>query len=120
MLLNSHKSNIKCEYSLSSLVLCDYKLFVMLMKNLIDNALKYSIDKKVIIKEKENSLLFISSGEKLQKPLKEYFKAFHNDTQNKNHGMGLGLYIVKTISDMHHFNFTYSYINYQNIFTIEY
>ena len=88
----------------------------MVIKNLIDNALKYSNDSKIIIKQKENSLLFISNGDKLSKSIEEYFKPFHNETNNKNHGMGLGLYIVKSVLDLHGFIFDYSYENSKNTF----
>ena len=98
----------------------DLNLFSMAVKNLIDNALKYSSDNKVIIQEDKNKLLFISKGNKLSKPLEEYFKPFHNDTKNKNHGMGLGLYIVYSILNLHQFGFEYKYNNGNNIFEIVY
>ena len=90
----------------------------MALKNLIDNGIKYSSDSKVLIKEQENTFLIISNGLELPKPLEEYFKPFHNDTKNINHGMGLGLYIVHSILKMHQMHLEYKYINGQNTFTI--
>ena len=96
----------------------DSTLISMAIKNLIDNGLKYSNNKKVIIKEENNKLLIISEGNKLEKPLEEYFIPFHNDTKSKNHGMGLGLYIVYSILEMHKINLEYEYIETNNIFKI--
>ena len=96
----------------------DSSLMSMVFKNLIDNAIRYSSDAKVNIKQNDNELLFISNGIKLKKDIKEYFKPFHNDVESKNHGMGLGLYIVKSILDMHEYRFEYEYINGKNIFKI--
>ena len=64
--------------------------------------------------------ILYQKGNYLPKPLETYFKPFHNDTQLKNHGMGLGLYIVKSILDMHGFIFEYEHKNRSNIFKIIY
>lgn len=120
LLLNTQASNIKLEINSELNINCDVKLFIMVIKNLIDNALKYSLDKQILIKQENNSLLFISKGDKLPKDIKEYFKPFHNDTQDKNHGMGLGLYIINSIVLMHEFTFEYKYENENNIFLISF
>jgi len=91
----------------------------MCMKNLIDNALKYSKNGQVTIIDKSNMLEFISEGEKLDKPLNDYFKPFHNETKSKNHGMGLGLYIVDSILKMHQMNLIYDYKDGHNFFKIQ-
>lgn len=98
----------------------DLELISMAIKNIIDNGIKYSKDKKVFVKQKDNQIFFISNGDKLPKPLEEYFKPFHNETTSKSHGMGLGLYIVKSIIDIHKFDFRYEYKSDKNIFIIEF
>jgi two-component system OmpR family sensor kinase len=117
-LMLDNTDNIEFENISDKKIEVDLELFSMAVKNLIDNALKYSSDKKVIIKEMDDSLYIISKGEKLSKPFNEYFKPFHNQTDGKNHGMGLGLYIVKSILDIHSFSFLYEYKNGDNIFKI--
>lgn len=118
MLMLENSENIVCENISAKNIDVDIELFAMALKNLIDNAIKYSTDSRVIIKEKDNSILIISSGKKLQKPLLEYFKPFHNDTKFKNHGMGLGLYIVNSILQMHNMSLEYEYFDNKNIFKI--
>lgn len=98
----------------------DLELFSMAVKNLLDNGIKYSNDHKVTLEATNSQLIFKSLGEKLAKPLESYFKPFHNDTKSKNHGMGLGLYIIKATLDMHKFNFSYHHKEGENIFTIEF
>jgi len=118
MLMLENEDTIICEKISTKNINIDLDLFAMALKNLLDNGLKYSTDTKVIIKEEENQLYFISQGDKLQKPLHEYFKPFHNDTKLKNHGMGLGLYIIDAILQMHKMHLEYEYINHQNIFKV--
>lgn len=120
MMLDKEQEKIFLENISLKNISADLDLLSLAFKNLIDNALKYSIDKKVLIEEKENSLLFISKGNRLSKPLKEYFKPFHNEVKSKNHGMGLGLYIVNSIIQMHKMKFEYEYKNNRNIFKITY
>lgn len=118
MLMLENRENINIENLSNSKINVDKELFAMALKNLIDNALKYSIDSKVVLKEQDGALLVISKGEKILKPIETYFQAFHNDTQGKNHGMGLGLYIVNTIVQMHHAKLSYEHRNTENIFKI--
>jgi len=120
MLLLENTDTILLKNISSKKLNIDLDLFSLALKNLIDNGLKYSKDGHVLIKEEENQLLFISNGEQLQKSLTEYFKPFHADIKNKNHGMGLGLYIVHSILQMHHMTLEYEYKEDQNIFRVVY
>lgn len=120
MMLDNPKNKIEHKNISKKPLKVDLELFALAIKNLLDNGIKYSPNKKVRIEEKENSLLVISSGNKLEKPLEEYFQAYHNETQYKNHGMGLGLYIVHEILKMHNMTLSYEYQEDNNIFKIEF
>lgn len=118
MLIDNSKDKILIEDISNKSLDIDLELFSLALKNLLENGIKYSFDKKVKIKETKTTLEIISKGEKLQKPINEYFKAYHNETKSKNHGMGLGLYIVHEILKMHQMNLKYEYIDGENIFKI--
>lgn len=118
LILENLNDKVQFDKSSKTKIAVDYELISMVFKNLIDNAFKYSHDGKIKIEESKNQIMFISLGEKLEKPFEDYFKPFHNTTKSKNHGMGLGLYIVKSILDIHKMNFEYEYLDKKNIFKI--
>jgi len=96
----------------------NFKLFTIVVKNLIDNALKYSKEQHVEILIKNDSLIFSNKGEKLKYDLEKYYEPFFSDNTKKKESFGLGLYIIKNILDVHNFKLNYSYENNKNIFTI--
>jgi two-component system, OmpR family, sensor kinase len=118
MMLDNPQNKIQIENISDSIIKVDLDLFALAIKNLLDNGIKYSSDKKVKIIQKNNEILIISNGDKLQKPLAEYFKPYHNDISNKNHGMGLGFYIVSEILSIHNMELKYEYTENINIFKI--
>ncbi len=119
LMITEYKNKICTNFNAKEKILVDIELFSLVFKNLIDNAFKYSRDKKVEIKKQKNEILFISKGEALSKPLESYFEPYHNSTENKTHGMGLGLYIVKRVLDFHNMGFDYQYLDNKNIFIIK-
>jgi len=118
IMLENNKDKIVLKNIPNHKIKIDKDTFAMAIKNLIDNGLKYSDDNKITIEYKNSSLLFISKGAKLPRKLEEYFKPFHNDTISKNHGMGLGLYLVNEIVKLHNFKFSYENKDELNIFKI--
>lgn len=103
-------TDIKKDY----IVKVDFELFTLVIKNLLDNAIKYSTDKHVIVVIDKNKIEIRNKGEALSEPLENYFKPFHT---SKN-SLGLGIYIVKSILDIHHMALTYDHKDEQNIFMI--
>jgi len=97
----------------------DFKLFSIAIKNLLDNGLKYSTEKKVTIKTENSKIIFENRGNRLSYPLEEYFEPFFKaDDVKSNQSFGLGLYIVKHILDANALTLQYEYIEGTNRFMI--
>ncbi len=96
----------------------DFKLFSIAIKNMIDNAIKYSPDKKVQIIANKKAIIFKNRGEKLKKELKEYLEPFTSDSNQKD-SFGLGLYLVDNILRAHKLQLLYSYKDGWNIFVFK-
>lgn len=89
----------------------------IVLKNLIDNALKYATSYPIEIYINKNEISVSNKGEKLSKELEYYLKPFTQELSQRD-GFGLGLSIVKKIIDRHDFKLDYSYKNESNIFKI--
>ena len=84
----------------------DYRLFVTAVKNMIDNAIKYSPEKKMSIFMEKDEIIFSNLGEPLKKPLRYYIEPFTKDQPTKD-SFGLGLYIVDAILREHDYVLAY-------------
>lgn len=97
----------------------DFNLFSIAVKNLLDNGIKYSKDKKVVVKADADMLMFESVGQKLSYELENYFEPFFKDDNSKSpQSFGLGLYIVKHILDAHSLHLKYEHEEGVNKFII--
>ena len=97
----------------------NFKLFCVAIKNLIDNAIKYSDDKKVTIKTNDkDEIIFENRGKELSYPLENYFEPFFANENKSKNSFGLGLYIVNSILKANDCKLKYEYQNGINIFTI--
>lgn len=93
----------------------NYRLYTTAIKNMIDNAIKYSPDKKVKIRMINNELSFESRGDCLKHPLKFYIEPFTKENPSKN-SFGLGLYLVDSILKAHNRVLAHEYENGMNRF----
>lgn len=119
LLIDSHSSSPITLNSPDSLIKADFDLFTIALKNLIDNAIKYSHDGYVKVYAKNDRLYISSQGDPLQYPLEEYFKPYFKNQQNpRSQGFGLGMYIIKNTLDSQGFELSYKHQDRQNIFII--
>lgn len=93
----------------------DFRLFATAVKNMIDNALKYSLDQRVVIGTEGREIWFDSLGEPLAQPLAYYIEPFTKDHPSKN-SFGLGLYLVDSILKNHRMVLAYEHRNGVNRF----
>ncbi len=99
-------------------IFVDSSLFIIVLKNLFDNGVKFSPSNEVFIRATQDEIKICSDGEPLKMALSYYTEPFSQE-QKKSDGFGLGLYIVKSILDLHQYEFSYYYKNGQNIFVID-
>ncbi|BBG66821.1 two-component system histidine kinase RacS [Hydrogenimonas sp.] len=95
----------------------DFKLLSIALKNLLDNAVKYSPDKRFKVIADDKEIVVESRGKRLEHPLGYYTRPY---TQGEVaiSGLGLGLYIVDKIVKVHGFSFDYDYSGGKNRFII--
>lgn len=117
-LLMSDTSRIKVNAKSEAPIICvDFELFSTALKNLLDNALKYSIG-EVEVGIDENCISVCSFGEKLQEERLDFSRAFNRDREGAPNGLGLGLYIANAVITKHGFALKYLHVKGQNCFMI--
>ncbi|SFO99188.1 ArsS family sensor histidine kinase [Hydrogenimonas thermophila] len=97
----------------------DFKLLSIALKNLIDNAIKYSSDRKFHIIADETGIVVESNGNPLSHPLSYYIQPYTQGSEAIS-GLGLGLYIVDMIAKVHGFSFEYENKEKKNRFIIKF
>lgn len=110
------KSDLQIIQNANPTIQADYKLLSIAIKNLIDNAIKYSQDNKAAIILEENAIKIINTAPPLRHNLNYFLEPFSKE--GKKSGFGLGLYLVDNILKMHQFQLHYSHQNQSNIFSI--
>lgn len=114
-LLMIEQESVNIQLESESEIEVDFELFSIVLKNLIDNALKYGTSKPSIIIKKD-SISIVSSGEELESSLFEH--VFNRKFEDSSKGLGLGIYISKNIVQKHGFHFEYLHQDSNNIFRI--
>lgn len=106
---------IKREVSGSVMIEANFRLFATAIKNMIDNAIKYSPTSTMSIRMEEDMIVFSNYGEALKNPLAYYVEPFTKDHPRKD-SFGLGLYIVNAILIEHGYCLAYERRGDENCF----
>lgn len=85
----------------------DEALFTSALQNLIDNAVRHASSLPIEIVCDTDKICIQNSGEPLKRPVEEALQAFV--TERGDGGLGLGLYIAQSVSDLHQFTLDYRY-----------
>lgn len=97
----------------------DFKLFSIAIKNLLDNGIKYSADKRVTVKSENEKIVFENKGKELKYSLQEYCEPFFKGENVKsNQSFGLGFYIITSILNAHGYKLKYEHVDGVNRFII--
>lgn len=111
------ESKIKLDIEDDFYIKGDKYYLTIVLKNLIDNALKYAQDFPVEIESINNRLNIKNIAPALSNDLVYYVRPFTREP-NQQSGHGLGLNIVNKIVQMHDFKLEYKHKNSHNIFSI--
>ena len=114
LMIDSPQRYITMQIDSDATLNVDFELFTLVLKNLLDNAIKYSTNRHVTVILSAKHIEVINQAEALSEPLESYFKPFHISKG----GLGLGIYIVKSILDIHHMKLGYRHEKGSNIFTV--
>jgi len=95
----------------------DKRLMTLSIKNLLDNGIKYSKSKCVLLRTKGRAIEVVSLGDALQNPLSYYTEPFSQE-EKRSSGFGLGLYIVHSILEKLGYVLGYRHEDENNIFMI--
>ncbi|PAF52529.1 ATP-binding protein [Helicobacter sp. 13S00477-4] len=99
----------------------DLRLLSVALKNLIENALKYTKEDKIFIECIQNKIVIRNKGNKLEHDISYYLEPFCRDpSHNAVSGHGLGLSIVSEILSLHHYRLEYVYEDGYHIFGISF
>ena len=115
-LLMAEKGLVEIEVENTALT-TDVRLMALAIKNLLDNGIKYSKCKCVLLRTKGKNIEIISEGEKLLHPLSYYTEPFSQE-EKRSSGFGLGLYIVYSILEKLGYKLGYKHEDGKNIFML--
>jgi two-component system, OmpR family, sensor kinase len=112
------KKDITVKGEESALILkVDFELFAIALKNLLDNAFKYSTTKPTLLILSQ-SIEICSLGNPLSDENRTFTKPFNRTYESSMNGLGLGLYITNAILQKHGFILEYNYTSEMNCFRV--
>ena len=97
----------------------DFEMISLVIKNLVDNAIKYKTQGQIEICIAKKDLWIKNYGNPLPYTLKDHSKPFFKDSKSNTSGLGLGIYIIKSTLERQGLESDYFHQNNQNIFIIK-
>jgi two-component sensor histidine kinase len=116
LLKDTSRIEVRADAEISA-VEVDFELYATGIKNLIDNALKYSSG-KVLVNIDKNVVCISSTGDELEPERLDFERAFNRKVETSNSGLGLGLYIANQIFKKHGHALKYKHEDGKNNFLI--
>ena len=116
LLKDTSRIEVRADAEISA-VEVDFELYATGVKNLIDNAIKYSKDKVTVIID-QNTICISSIGDQLESERLDFERAFNRKFETSNSGLGLGLYIANQIFKKHGHTLKYKHKDGKNNFLI--
>ena len=116
LLKDTSRIEVRADAEISA-VEVDFELYATGVKNLIDNALKYSSG-KVLVNIDKNTVCISSTGDELEPERLDFERAFNRKVETSNSGLGLGLYIANQIFIKHGHTLKYKHEDSKNNFLI--
>ncbi len=115
--------NLKTDFDKSAAIFANKTYIEILLRNLIENAIKYSKnDAKIEIIINKNSIIVKNEGDFVEKSEEKLI--FNNFFRAKNKksaiGSGLGLAICKKISDLHNAKISYAKVEKFNVIRVDF
>lgn len=107
--------SIDCEIESAVMINANFRLFSTAIKNMIDNAIKYSPTNTMSIRTEKDMIVFSNHGDVLKNSLAYYVEPFTKDHPTKD-SFGLGLYIVNAILIEHGYCLAYERREDENCF----
>jgi len=109
---------LKIEMNKNIALTTDKDLMALVIKNLIDNGIKYGDDKCALVRTAKHAVIeVVSKGTILEHPLTYYTEPF-SQAEKRSSGFGLGLYIVHSILQKLGYKLDYRHEEGKNIFMV--
>lgn len=118
LMMEKWDERVSVEIESDAILNVDIQIFALAIKNLIDNALKYADDRHVKIVANKDEICISNKGAALPISIEHYKQAFVRNKNERANGMGLGLYIIDKICELHGFKFEYFYANGEHNFIV--
>lgn len=118
LMMEKWDERVSVEIESDAILNVDIQIFALAIKNLIDNALKYADDRRVKITTNKDEICISNKGAALPISIEHYKQAFVRNKNERANGMGLGLYIIDKICELHGFKFDYFYANGEHNFIV--